>query len=85
MFTGIKVAITYSVVGAIIGEWVGASRGLGVFMLRASNSFRTDWVFATIAVVSALSLALFLAVVAAERLALPWFYTQAREERWEEM
>ena len=48
MFTGIKVAITYSVVGAIIGEWVGASRGLGVFMLRASNSFRTDWVFAAV-------------------------------------
>lgn len=85
MFTGIKVAITYSVVGAIIGEWVGASRGLGVFMLRASNSFRTDWVFATIAVVSALSLALFLAVAVIERLALPWFYTKAREETWEEM
>jgi len=85
MFTGIKVAITYSVVGAIIGEWVGASRGLGVFMLRASNSFRTDWVFATIAVVSALSLLSFLAVVLIERAALPWFYTKAREEIWEEM
>ena len=85
VFTGIKVAITYSVVGAIIGEWVGASRGLGVFMLRASNSFRTDWVFASIAVVSALSLALFLAVVVLERAMLPWFYTKAREEVWEEM
>jgi ABC-type nitrate/sulfonate/bicarbonate transport system permease component len=85
MFTGIKVAITYSVVGAIIGEWVGASRGLGVFMLRASNSFRTDWVFASIAVVSILSLVLFLAVVVVERAALPWFYTKAREEVWEEM
>ena len=85
LFTGIKVAIAYSVVGAIIGEWVGASRGLGVFMLRASNSFRTDWVFASIAVVSLLSLILFLAVVVIERAALPWFYTRAREEVWEEM
>ncbi len=85
VFTGVKVAITYSVVGAIIGEWVGASRGLGVFMLRASNSFRTDWVFASIAIVSILSLLLFLAVVLLERLALPWFYTEAREETWEEM
>lgn len=85
MFTGIKVAVTYSVIGAIIGEWVGASRGLGVFMLRASNSFRTDWVFASIAIVSVLSLLLFLVVIVVERLALPWFYTKTREEIWEEM
>lgn len=85
LFTGVKIAVTYSVIGAIIGEWVGASRGLGVFMLRASNSFRTDWVFASIAIVSLLSLLLFLAVVVLERLALPWFYTRAREEVWEEL
>jgi ABC-type nitrate/sulfonate/bicarbonate transport system permease component len=85
VFSGIKIAITYSVIGAIIGEWVGASKGLGVFMLRASNSFRTDWVFAAIAVSSLLSILLFLAVAVIERLALPWYYTSTREERWEEM
>jgi ABC-type nitrate/sulfonate/bicarbonate transport system permease component len=85
MFSGIKVAVTYSVIGAIIGEWVGASKGLGVFMLRASNSFRTDWVFAGVAISSLLSMLLFLAVVVAERLALPWYYSAARTERWEEM
>jgi ABC-type nitrate/sulfonate/bicarbonate transport system permease component len=85
VFSGIKIAVTYSVVGAIIGEWVGASKGLGVFMLRASNSFRTDWVFAAIAISSMLSIALFLAVVVVERLALPWYYTATREERWEEI
>ena len=84
-FSGIKIAVTYSVIGAIIGEWVGASKGLGVFMLRASNSFRTDWVFAGIAISSLLSILLFLAVAAAERLALPWYYSAARTERWEEM
>ena len=85
MFSGIKIAVTYSVIGAIIGEWVGASKGLGVFMLRASNSFRTDWVFAGIAVSSLLSMLLFLAAAVAERVALPWYYSAAREERWEEM
>jgi len=85
VFSGIKIAVTYSVVGAIIGEWVGASQGLGVFMLRASNSFRTDWVFAAIAVSSMLSIALFLAVAIVERLSLPWYYTTTREERWEEI
>ena len=84
-FSGMKIAITYSVIGAIIGEWVGASQGLGVFMLRASNSFRTDWVFAAIAIVSLLSIVLFLVVTVAERLALPWYYSSAREEQWEEL
>lgn len=85
IFSGIKIAITYSVIGAIIGEWVGASKGLGVFMLRASNSFRTDWVFAAIAISSLLSIVLFLGVAVIERLVLPWYYTAAREERWEEV
>jgi ABC-type nitrate/sulfonate/bicarbonate transport system permease component len=85
LFSGLRIAVTYSVIGAIIGEWVGASRGLGVFMLRAANSFRTDWVFAAIAISSLLSILLFLAVSVAERLALPWYYTTTRAERWEEI
>ncbi|MGQ9713783.1 MAG: ABC transporter permease [Anaerolineae bacterium] len=84
-FTGLKIAITYSVVGAIIGEWVGASRGLGIFMLRASNSFLTDRVFASIAVTSLLSIAMFLMVVGVERATLRWYYTAARQEQWEEI
>lgn len=84
-FSGLKIAITYSVIGAIIGEWVGASRGLGVFMLRASNSFRTDWVFAAIALVSLLSIILFLSVTVLERAVLPWYYSAARQEQWEEI
>lgn len=85
IFSGVKIAITYSVVGAILGEWVGASKGLGVFMLRASNSFRTDWVFASIAITALLSLLLFALVTVAERLALPWYFAQAREAHWEEL
>jgi len=84
LFSGIKIGITYSVVGAIIGEWVGASRGLGVFMLRATNAFRTDWVFASILVVALLSLGLFAVVQATERVVLRWYYA-VRPERWEEL
>lgn len=84
-FSGVKIAITYSVIGAIIGEWVGASRGLGVFMLRSTNAFRTDWLFAAIAITSLLSVALFLVVTILQRALLPWYYTAQREERWEEM
>jgi ABC-type nitrate/sulfonate/bicarbonate transport system permease component len=83
VFSGIRIAITYSVIGAIIGEWVGASQGLGVFMLRASNSFRTDWVFVAIAVTSLLSMVLFLGVAVVERMAIPWYHDSRRAERWE--
>ena len=84
-FSGVKIAVTYSVIGAVIGEWVGASRGLGVFMIRASNSFRTDRVFAAIAATALMSIALFGLVSAVERLALPWYYTAQRGQRWEEL
>ena len=84
IFAGLKIAITYSVVGAILGEWVGASRGLGIFMIRATHSFRTDWVFASIAIIAVLSLALFALVALLERLCLRWYYI-SRVESWEEL
>jgi ABC-type nitrate/sulfonate/bicarbonate transport system permease component len=85
VFTGVKVGITYSVVGAIMGEWVGASQGIGVFMLRATNSFRTDWVFVSIAVTAALSLFLFGLVTLLERTMLRWYTVSRRTEEWEEL
>ena len=39
LFSGLKIAVTYSVMGAIIGEWLGASEGLGVMLTRATKSF----------------------------------------------
>lgn len=71
-FSGLKIAATYSVLGAIIGEWLGARAGLGIYMLRAMNSFRTGDVFASIVVVILLSLILFKAVEAFSWLAMPW-------------
>ena len=71
--------------GAILGEWVGASRGLGVFMLRATSSFRTDWVFVTIVIVAALSMTLFGLVTLAERIVLYWYYAAMRTEDWKEV
>ncbi|MHB1296877.1 MAG: ABC transporter permease [Anaerolineae bacterium] len=84
-FSGLRVAVTYSIVGAVIGEWVGASEGLGIFMLRAQRSYMTDRVFAAIVVTSALSIAMFLAISALERVALPWYHTASRSQQWEEL
>ena len=85
IYSGVRIAITYSVVGAILGEWVGASQGLGIFMLRATNSFRTDWVFVSIAITAILSLLLFALVSIIERATLQWYYSAARQESWEEL
>ncbi len=71
-FTGLKIAATYSVMGAIIGEWLAARAGLGIYMLRAMHSFRTSHLFAAIIVVVFLSLALFKLVEAIRWLAMPW-------------
>jgi len=73
-FSGLRIAATYSVVGAIFGEYVGAEKGLGIYMQRATNSFATAQVFAAIVVTALLSLALFGLVSLIERLALPWYH-----------
>jgi ABC-type nitrate/sulfonate/bicarbonate transport system permease component len=79
-FAGLKIAAAYAVLGAVIGEWVGASSGLGVFITRAQTSFRVDRVFVAVAVVAIVSIALFAAVHIAARLATPWMYVHQSEE-----
>jgi len=78
-FTGLKLAATYSVMGAVIGEWLGGSAGLGIYMTRATKSFQTAQVFAVILVIIALSMALFGIVVALDRFFLSWRY-QPKDE-----
>ena len=82
-FTGLRIAVTYSVVGATIGEWVGGSEGLGLYMLRSKNALATDQVFVGIVLTSMLSIALFLLVYIIERALLPWYYSSERIEQWE--
>lgn len=71
-FAGIRIAATYATVGAVIGEWMGASEGLGLVMTRAQRAFRADRVFVAIVAVALLSLALFSLVELCSRLAMPW-------------
>jgi len=66
-FSGLKVAATYSVAGATIGEWLGASEGLGYFGRRASGNFQAPALFASVVLLSALGLLLFWMAGAAER------------------
>ena len=79
-FAGLKVGAAYAVIGAVIGEWVGASSGLGLFITRSQTAFRTDQVFVAIAVVATMSIALFGAVQALAWLAMPWTHRHDRED-----
>ena len=73
-FSGLKIAGTYSVMGAVIGEWLGASQGLGIILTRSSQSFLTEKVFAIIIVIVALSLVIFAVIESLARAAMPWKY-----------
>jgi NitT/TauT family transport system permease protein len=71
-FSGLKVAITLAVSGAIIGEFVGADRGLGYLLLFANGQLDTNLLFACIAILSALGIILFYLLLLIESLCLPW-------------
>jgi ABC-type nitrate/sulfonate/bicarbonate transport system permease component len=72
-FTGLRIAATYGVIGAVFGEYVGAYEGLGIWMQLSQNAFRTDLVFGAILLSAVLSVALFGLVRVAERLVVPWY------------
>ena len=56
LLSGLKVAATYSISGAVVGEWIGAQKGLGYYLLRVKNSYMLDRVFACVVVIILLSL-----------------------------
>jgi ABC-type nitrate/sulfonate/bicarbonate transport system permease component len=87
-FTGLRIAATYAVIGAVFGEYVGARDGLGIWMQLSQNAFRTDLVFAAILLTAVVSVALYATVGVLERLAIPWHvasrdavFAEAQNER----
>ena len=71
-FSGFRIAAAYSVVGAVIAEWLGGSAGIGVYMTRVRNSYRFDKMFAVIFLVSALSILLIRTAAWLEERFTPW-------------
>jgi ABC-type nitrate/sulfonate/bicarbonate transport system permease component len=72
LFSGLKVAATVSVIGAVFGEWAGADEGLGRLVLIGNNQLQTPRVYAGIVLLTLMAVALFALVVLAERFACPW-------------
>jgi putative hydroxymethylpyrimidine transport system permease protein len=71
-FSGLRVAATVSVIGAVFGEWAGADEGLGRLVLLGNNQLQTPRVYAGIVILTLMAVSLFALASLAERLACPW-------------
>lgn len=72
LFSALKIAATTCVIGAIVGEWIGANVGLGALIIESTFNFRAPLLYATVFVSSGLSVVLFAAVTIAEKLIVRW-------------
>lgn len=71
-FSGLRIAVAYSVVGAVIAEWLGGFGGLGVYMTRVKNAYAFDKMFAVIFLIAIVSLLLIAGVRLLQHAAMPW-------------
>lgn len=72
LISGLKVAAAVAPIGAVVGEWVGSSAGLGFVMLHANARLQSDVLFAALVLLAAMAVALRLAVDALARRLAPW-------------
>ena len=70
--SGLRVATAVAPIGAVVGEWVGASAGLGYLMMHANGRMQIDLMFAALLTLAVIALALYAAVDRALRRLLPW-------------
>ncbi|WP_254254383.1 ABC transporter permease [Macrococcoides canis] len=71
-FNGLKIAGTYSVMGAIISEWLGSDKGLGKFMLIAQRAFQVDQVFVAIVWIIIFAMVIYSVIYIIQRMILRW-------------
>lgn len=71
-FAGLRISVSYAVVGAVISEWLGGFAGLGVYMTRVKKSYAYDRMFAVIFLITAISLLLMKSVDLIQEGVMPW-------------
>jgi NitT/TauT family transport system permease protein len=72
VLAGMEMGIVFAIIGAVVGEFLGGSSGLGYLAVATLNSFQVEQLFATIFILTAIGLALYLVVVGLRRLLIPW-------------
>jgi putative hydroxymethylpyrimidine transport system permease protein len=72
IFSGMRVAATFAAIGAVFGEWAGASQGLGYLIQASTPNLQTARIFAAILLLTLIAMALFGLVSLLERIFCPW-------------
>jgi NitT/TauT family transport system permease protein len=72
IFVGLKIAITFAVIGAVIGEFVGSENGLGYLILVSTSQSRTPLAFGALVLLTIMSIVLYYGVALTERIVVPW-------------
>jgi NitT/TauT family transport system permease protein len=72
LFSGMKIAMTLAVIGAIIGEFVGGDRGLGYLIIIANQELDTPLAFAALVIISLGGIVLYALIEVLERITIPW-------------
>ena len=78
-FSGLKVAVTLAVIGAVVGEFVGSDKGLGYVIVSATSYWKSNLAFGAMLLLAVMAVGLFALVELAERIVCPW-YVFTREE-----
>lgn len=71
-FAGLRISVSYSIIGAVVAEWLGGYDGLGVYMTRVRKSYSFDKMFAVIFLISGISLLLMYFVKKIQRWCMTW-------------
>jgi ABC-type nitrate/sulfonate/bicarbonate transport system permease component len=72
IMSGLKISVTLSVIGGVIGEWIGSEKGLGYLIIQSSAQIMTVRVFAAVALLAMMGIVLFILASLVERLVMPW-------------
>jgi NitT/TauT family transport system permease protein len=72
LFSALKISASTSVIGAIVGEWIGTTSGIGALIIQATYAFDSALLYATVIVGSCFSMVFFLTITLAERLVIRW-------------
>lgn len=79
LFTGVKLAVVFAVIGAVLAEWSGANSGLGYLFQISQNQLLMSRAWAAVVILSGFAIALFALLTLAERRVLPWAYQPTGE------
>ncbi len=79
-FAGVRLAVSYGIVGAVISEWLGGYSGLGVYMTRVKKSYAYDRMFAVIFLITAISLLAMKLVSILQNMLMPWTKLRVKEK-----